>query len=395
MSEILIVRVNEKLIPDFQIQYKSKNNTAQKAVLKSWSDITQSVNQELVLILAAELVLNTQVNIPSKSDEVIRQSIPFAIEEVLASDVNNNHCAYQNIKENLFLVSVVSHEIMSKIIQLLKNYNLKCDQLYSELFTIPTLTDQLSVLNCGQSLLINENFHKGTRIHKKSFATYLQISKQKKGMIFSDQHFQVAENVNFNVKKTPTAQLQAHTLCTGKYVNLFQGTYQSGDKELKQSNPWKSLLILISVLVVSWLSISFYQLWNLNAEISENKNKQLMFLSEVIPNANQTQRNDPYASIQSFLKRTEQANGTHNSSGLMTPLYYLGKTLNAYPDLQLQSLRKRDNKLEVKLLAPDVTVLNKFQMSLDKNAISMRVRIGTRDSSKNGIVSIITMEQLR
>lgn len=394
MSEILIVRINEKLIPDFQINYNSKNNTAQKAVLSSWSEIQLDKNLQLILILSAELVFNTHVSIPSKNEEVIRQSIPFAIEEILASDISENHCAYHLLTENEFLVSVISIDNINKIRQLLKTNNLKCDQIYSEIFSIPTFKDQLSILNCKESILVNEPQYEGTRLSLQTLPTYLRLSKYKESVIFSDNSIDLKVTNDAMIKVTDTALLQAQTIVSGNYVNMFQGVYQSGDKESKKEKPWKKVLIFSAILIFSWLSISLYQFWKLNSAITQIKNQQLTFLQKVIPNANQTQKNDPFAAIQSFLKGKENSQGSKDSSGLMTPLYYLGKTLNTYPDVQVQSLRKRENKIEIKLLAPDVNVLNKFQTSLDKIALSMRVRIGTRDSSKDGIVSVITMENL-
>ena len=394
MSEILIVRINEKLTPDFQINYNSKNNTAQKSVLLSWSEIKHNNNQEIILILAAELVFNTHINIPSKNEEVIRQSIPYAIEEILASDISENHCAYHLLSENQFIVSVISNDNINKIIQLLKKHNLNCEKLYSEIFSVPTFKDHLSILNCNESLLINENNNEGTRLSAQTLPKYLELSKQQKCIVFSDNSVDLNVCEDAMIKVTDTGLLQAQAICSCDYVNLFQGVYQSGDKELTKEKPWKSVLIFLVVLVFSWLSISLYQFFKLNAEITQIKNLQLAYLQKVIPNANQSQKNYPYAAIQSFLKGKENSQGSRDSSGLMTPLYYLGKTLSIYPDVQVQSLRKRENKLEIKLLAPNVNVLNKFQTSLDKIALSMRVRIGTRDSSKDSIVSIITMEQL-
>ena len=394
MSEFLIVRINEKLIPDFQINYNAKTNTAQKVVVSSWSEIQANKNQQIILIIAAELVFNTHVSIPSKNEEVIRQSIPFAIEEIVASDINENHCAYHLLSENKFMVSVISLENINQIKQLLKIHNLNCEKLYSEIFSIPTFNNQLSILYGNESLLLNENQHEGTRITIKALPKYLQLCTHKNSIIFSDVAIDLKDYVDAMVKVTDTALLQSQTIVSGSYVNLFQGVYNSANKESDKKNPWKKLLILSAVLILSWLTISLNQIWKLNAAISQIKNQQLAFLQKAIPNANQTQKNAPYAAIQSFLKRKENSKDSNDFSGLMTPLYYLGKTLTAFPDVQVQSLRKRENKLEIKLLAPGVNVLNKFQSNLDKMALSMRVKIGTRDSSKDGIVSIITMEQL-
>ena len=94
MSEYVIVRINENLIPEFQIKYNTSDNTVNKSKVLSWAHIKLENTQQLILIVYANLVLTTKVRIPSKNEEVIRQSIPFALEEELATDVDDNHFAY-------------------------------------------------------------------------------------------------------------------------------------------------------------------------------------------------------------------------------------------------------------------------------------------------------------
>ena len=179
-----------------------------------------------------------------------------------------------------------------------------------------------------------------------------------------------------------------------KAVNIFQGDYSKSKDNKKRTNKSKFTVYALAALVLSWLSISSLQLWQSGSEIKDIKNKQLELLSKLIPNASSAEKNDPYAAIQSRLKQTQSIKTTNTSNGFIKALYYLGATLNKHNKIQVQSLRQRDNKLEIKLLAENVSFLNAFQADLAKNALNMRVKTGTRESNKQGILSVITMEKL-
>ena len=397
MSEYVIVRINEKLIPEFQINYNTSENLAQKSKISSWSDIKVQKNQSLTLILSANNILNTEVKIPSKNEEVIRQSIPYALEEELANDIDDNHFSYRQKSEQQFIVSIVNKDIMHEIRKQVNDVDLKCAQLYSEIYTIPSIESFTSFCIFEDYVIIRDGCT-GSTIKRKLIGDYLKLSKNKKQVVYSHNKLKLADNSSITLNRQDTTLLQAKTLIANiaatKVVNLFQGDYQQNIDTRKPVNPWMKLIVLSAFLIGSWLFINLLQLWKLSSEIKAIKASQSTLLQELIPNASQTERNDPYSAIQSRLKLSENQQSTSAGVGFIKALGYLGQTLVQHPTIQVQSLRQRNTKLEVKLLAQNVNLLNQFQSGLEKNVLSMRIKTGTRDTSKEGISSVITMEQL-
>lgn len=393
MSEYAIVRINEKLIPEFQINYNAVTNTVIKNSVSSWQDINVQKSQELLLILSANLVINTQINIPSKNEEIIRQSIPFALEEQIASDVEDNHFANTQLGEQLFLVSIVDKNIMLTIKQALNSHNLTCEKLYSEIFSVPRHKDSISICEVGDYHLLNEDYA-GTKLSSTMLKSYLRLKKSKNKIIYTIKQTIFEKNSQINVKQLDTVLLQAQTLNTGLTINLFQGEFAQNSDKKDSINPWKKLFGLVTVLVVSWLLINVYQLWSLSNTVDDLKQKQKTLLVKLIPDAGSSEQNNPYAAIQSRLKLANNSQNSATGSGFILSLTYLGKTLQQHKSIQVLSLRQRETKLEVKLQAPNVSSLNDFQQNLEKDVLNIRIKTGTRDTNKEGISSIITMEQL-
>jgi len=397
MSEYVIVRINDKLIPEFQIRFKISENTAFKSKVLSWEDIKLKKHEKLILILSANLILTTEIQIPSKSEEVIRKSIPFALEEEIATDVEENHFSYMHLTDQMFLVSVISKKIMDQLLEHLAKADLVCDELYSEIFTIPFNKNKLSLCNIDDKYIVRDRLL-GTTIDNSSLSTYLNLSKQKEVVYYTNKLDKDLKDISL-IKQIESIDiksefLQAITITSNKSINLFQGEYSQNIDRKKTVNPWKKLIILSSILFLSWMGTHIYQIWKLSFEIDKLKNDQKKLMLNVIPNASKVEINDPYSAFQSKLKLTQNSEHSSNNQGFIIALSYLGKTLSQHKNIQVESLRLRDTKLEVKLLAKDVNQLNQFQLNLKNSALTMRVVTGTRDSTQDGISSIITMEQL-
>lgn len=397
MPEYVIVRINQRLLPEFQTNYNSKDNITSQKVISSWTQIELQKNEKLILIIAANLVFNSQVKIPSKSDEVIRQSLPYTMEEELCNDIEQNHFAYSQLSDQNFNVAIVGLDIIQEIRKQIDLVGLNCDTLYSEIYSIPEHKNATTLFILKKYIIVRDG-STGTTLTKKLLAPYLKLSDKNKHVIYAADKLKLPANKKIVFNIADTLQLQAQTISSvatfDNAVNLFQGDYAQNIDIKKTTNPWKKVKILLTLLVFSWLFINIFQLWQLSSEIDSAKTHQSDLLRKLIPNASQSELLDPYSAIQSRLKISQTELTSTTSAGFIKALGYLGQTLAQNPDVQIQSLRLRNSKLEVKVKTSSLSYLNKFQSNLERNVIAMRIKTGTRDTDKDGINSIITMEQL-
>lgn len=393
MSNFVIVRINDKLIPEFLIKYNSTEKIAQKSNISSWADVNQESKEKLIVLLSANLVFSSQVNIPSKNDEIIRQSIPFTIEEELATDIELNHFAYKKNANQDLWVSVVNTQILEELLVKIDQNDLSCHAIYSEVYSCPHQKGMTTLCVFKKYIIIRDD-NNGTTVKPEMLNKYLKLSKNKQRVLFSQTDLKIKSHKSVINKTIDMAILQAQTICSGEGVNLLQEKFAQDQSNIKRVNPWKKLAILCLLLIGSWLFINIFQIWKLNDNINTLKESQKTLLTKLIPTASQTELNDPYSAVLSRLKLNQESQVNNYNKGFIQALIYVGKTLQQHPTIEIMSLRQRASKLEVKLQASDVSSLNQFQQSLEKSAYSMRVKTGTRDSNNDGFSSIITMEQL-
>lgn len=393
MSEYVIVRINDQLIPEFQINYAAKSKTSSKTSVSAWSSIVVKNNETLILIISANLVLTTAVKIPSKSDEIIRQSIPFIIEEHIANEIDDNHYSYQQISEQNFLVSVINKNIIEEIQQNLITNHLKCTQLYSEIFTIPYNRKKTSLLISDNYILARDKYS-GSLLTHKMLTSYLHAAQSESQEIYSQNNIDETAYPQGKFNRLNTDILQCMTIVSEGGVNVFQGQYEQNDDNKAVNHPWKKLMVLSIILVISWLFMSVYQITNLSSDIEKLKINQSQLFIKHVNNASETEKRDPYSAFQSRLQQNQTQNNANTKTGFIKSLTFLGKTLTQHPLIKVQGLRQRDTKLEVTLQAQNTNALNLFQSDLEKNVLFMRVKTGTRESNNEGVNSVITMENL-
>ncbi|MCF6319708.1 MAG: type II secretion system protein GspL [Proteobacteria bacterium] len=394
MSDYVIVRINEKLIPEFQINYNANTKIANSRPVSVWSDIVLEHKEKLILIISASIVLTQKIKIPSKNEEIIRQSIPYALEELLANDIDDNHFAYRQMSEQNFLVSVIQTSAMEVIQKELKNNGLDCQQMVSEIFAVPYHLGKISIISLNNYHIIREEYT-GTTVRTSMLKAYIASSRIDKQILYAQPELDTSEFPNAEIKKIDTTLLHAMTVTSQDSVNLLQAQFSQKDDKAQTKKPLRKMLILMVMLMVSWLAINIYSLWDISADINELKDRQEKLLLELIPNASETEKRDPYSAILSRLKISQNNKPTNGKGGFIQSLHYIGQTLLDHPTIQVQSLRQRNSKLEVSVRTTDMSKLNAFQSSLEKNVWAMRVKTGTREVSNNGVSSVITMEAMQ
>lgn len=394
MPDFVLVGIDSKLNPKYQINYNSDSFSVEKRNISSWSEITTGNNRQLIFTLPAQLVYHTRVKIPSKNEEIIRQSLPNLIEEELANDIELNHYAYLQSSDEYHEVAVVSNSIVTEIYNKIVEYGFKNPKLYSEIYLCPCHED-CTVCNFEDYFIINFD-HKGTKINKdqKTLNNYLQLIGAGKTIVYTEKELPGIEFENPEIRKVDIAKLTLKTITSKEYINLFQGKYSIDSQKHKQKSPIKKLLVLCGLLIISWLTINVISLNSLSNKAEEVQFKQRELLSDLIPDITPAELNNPYAGMLSRLKISENSNSNNSGDTFIKSLSYLGKALQGNKEIYVLSLRLREDKLEVKIQSQDISSLNAFQSNLEKSSFDMRVKTGTRDSNKDGILSVITMERL-
>ncbi|KPJ87534.1 MAG: hypothetical protein AMJ53_18020, partial [Gammaproteobacteria bacterium SG8_11] len=116
------------------------NETGQMPGLVYYGDLKTAANHatgcRVVVFVSGINILLTHVNLPAMNKQRLARAIPFALEENLASDIDNIHFAVGSRIEDTTACAIVERHDMDAWQKLLKQVNIQADVLTSECFGV-------------------------------------------------------------------------------------------------------------------------------------------------------------------------------------------------------------------------------------------------------------------
>ena len=100
-------------------KFDSRDELQEEGRFNSLNDLTdffeENAQEEFIIIMAGQQVSLVGAEMPIKNARQIIKALPFAVEEQLANDINQNHLVYLGKQGNEARAAIVQHEFMSSL----------------------------------------------------------------------------------------------------------------------------------------------------------------------------------------------------------------------------------------------------------------------------------------
>ena len=399
-TEKYLLRLNSKLQPFELLFYTIDPIQARRQQVSGWDDpYVQGVVEKnhLCLLIPAQWVYVTQSQIPAKSADLIRQSLPFAVEEELSNDVQDNQYAFTQMGEGQQLVAVIDNQRYQALSDCLKEQNLTVKQVFSEFFLCPWRSEQpflfFSEAAAGETSQVQ------LRTGLTDGISFPEDQLEQMLGVFIDEGRSVAycgpnpqpvldDNGHQNMDLT---EVLAH-FDPQRLPNLIQEGLDQKQSSQKASAGMRNLAWMALLLVLSWAAVSSIRHVRLSSQISDIQAEQKELVSELFSDITDVELNDPYATLQSRL-RLSGGDGGGSSKSLLMGLSYVGQVMPSAP-VRLDSMRLLDDTIELNVAAQNAAIINRFQEALAQRALQFEVVVGTKEVDDNELKTIITMRLL-
>lgn len=372
-------------------------------------------DRKIIVLLPAADVLTTAVDIPVKSHAKILQALPFALEEIVADDVEDLHFAAGQRKEGGDIpVSIIAHEKLAAYVELLTEAGIDPDALVSENHGLANLPGTISMLIAEDQILINDGDKTDLSLQgigpaeamaaigayemdeSPSAADEDDDAEQapaaprhvlvycESGLEQTYAHDFIALRHDFeslDVKLLPDGMLPrlAVTVATGAGVNLLQGRYGAKTEYSSYFRPWRyaaMLLLGLGVVATANKGVSYFQLSQREAELREQ------FMSEyrqIVPGAPDVA--DPAAAVNSLRARAGGSSST--PPVFLQSLEHLSTALGENDEADVQAISYRAGVVDIRLSAPSVSVLDNVQRLVDEGgAFDAAIQSTDQDGDK-------------
>ena len=251
-----------------------------------------------VVLLQAEDVLLTRASVPSKQARQILQAVPFAVEEQLASDIEDCHFALGGRYDSGEVsVAVVDRRLFEQRLDSLRQVNICPEIVLVDVLQVP-LDGSVSLLVDHDRLLIRTGAAAGLSFPLEQMAQAIGLLSvaQRADLIIrvaADQRETIDLAVNqvnaeYNMSCSVVEQDldSLEYLCRGldwRGLSLLQGEFQVKQPSTGRRGIWRSVAILGLVAFVLHLTVLFGQGLYLERQAQEFELAAQQLYAEIFP----------------------------------------------------------------------------------------------------------------
>ena len=386
MSITHLLRINTDGEPTALYQFDAHSNSCHEHAVDGWSDASLKA-AELIIIVPAQWVYQTRTQVASKNDEILKKSIPFAVEEELSNELEDNFFAYQLQSDGSQQVVAIQQQPLITLHQNIMDLGLKVAHIYSEHAWLPADEQLVHVWMEQTGCLIRFGLNQTMLVAPSQVAELVPV--------FAAEGVQLVSNAKLTLPDHPIKRPLkladcARQVVQGDHIDLWVDELKHQRQEQRQSS-WRVVWLLAAVVLISWLGIRVFQYQQLNDAVVNLQQQQQNILLSAFPDAAEVELNDPFAAIKSRLQRL--TGQQQQPAVLLDAVHGIGQVSQQQTQVALRGLRLSNGVLEIQILAPSMSVINQFHQALQNTLPQYRVLIGVNElGDDNQFKSILTME---
>lgn len=331
---------------------------------------------KVVVIVPAEDVLLTHASVPGKkSRNVMRQAVPYLLEEQLADDVEGLHFSLGLVDGDEVAVAVVARELLDEWLALLRDAGIAPHELIPETLALPLERDAWTLLADTEGrLLLRDGPQSGMAMDVANAQTILQAAiegadEEKRPSTLAiyecgELHMSLPD-LDVEMTRAPMREdilsLMVAGYQTTDTINLLQGHYSRRERIGQYWRPWKVPLGLVAALIVLQVTTTMFDYQRLSTEKARLWNEVLATYKQAFPK----ESNVPYPQrqMEEHLKRL-RGGGSTSAASFSQLLAKSGQLFRDSSGLTLKRLSFKNGSLDVALVIGDLQKLDQLKQQL-------------------------------
>ena len=348
-------------------------------------------NRSVILLLPASDVLLLAIDLPVKSNNQIKKALPFALEELMADEMETYHLVWHRQAKGQVYVAAINREKFKTCLASFQEYGIKLAGVYAEILCLPYLENSCSLLIEHQNAILRTGQWLGGGIEVEVLPIVLDKIRQDNPDLATLQYWSASEPAQW-LTELPI-NLTHHTIDPSLLLLESAGTkltgelnLLTGDFEPKNTQPvkWKKWLpalaiILITALLQTGVLLNSY--WQQKTELASLETKTLSLFKQTFPEIKRIV-NIKVQADQQLIDLQKQSTG--KGSPFMQLLYQTGQVLSVNPDFEIRQLDYINDSLQVQLNAPTISQVEQVKQQLESSK-QLSVKIQAAEANQKGV----------
>lgn len=371
---MLILRLQQ---PDDQtFAYTTLGN---KALFNDWAQgnwadaVRLAGNQPVTLLIPTREVLLTHTGLATTNARQIRQALPFALEENLVGELEEQHFVWQEASTGGLDVAVIDYERLGAWLAVLKQHKLRAKAILPDVFMLPWTEGQPTIWQRNGQVWVRTSARNGFSCPADAAPILIEglfeeDDAERQAQVYSDVPAQWLNGLQTVAEPFPNRLTQRY-LDDALGLNLIKG-YQDKSVSAFQNHwkRWRPTAIAASLALLIAAGLQGMQTYHLKRQVDASNQQNLALFQELFPTIKGVSIEDIRSRTLSEMQKLNESNAKPASK--VSPIPYLasiGKSFQQDNRLKITELRIRNNKIALAFTAPDLQLVDKLQQDLKQN----------------------------
>jgi general secretion pathway protein L len=368
MAETLLIRLTagtpgfrDWVLVDEQGQGKGPVQTGVPDV-----GIINGVRRVVVLVPGGEVSL-AEARVPGRNRQRVLRAIPYALEEQLATDVEELHFALGPVTDgDRYPVAVVERSNMDAWAALLRENAIQAEQWIPETLALPSDAGW-SLMVDGETVLVRSGDYAGFAADTDNLPVLFSLFQAKQqapetARVFGSTRLDLElVEVECVDERVQPLEVLARGWAQGPGINLLQGAYSRREEWGRLLRPWKAsaaLLLAGFILVGISTGLNYFHLsqqrQQLKAEIEDVYRKAFPQAKRIV---------NPRAQMEQKLKQLRRQAGGGNTDFLAMFAETAG-VVRTTEGINVRGASYRSGRLDLDLQADNLQILDNLKQAL-------------------------------
>jgi general secretion pathway protein L len=339
-----------------------------------------AANRRVTVFVPATDIGLIHANIPTKSKQKMLKAVPYAVEDLLADDVETLHFALGRTNEDGdTAIAVAQLKHMQQWIDALAQANLEPDELIPDVLALPYLPNEWTIFIDGDNAAIRTHEQQGFACDATNLAATLEVAFAEA----KDKAPQRLRLMNFTSQAAPVSLPEAceiseemqgersllHVLAENitdtHSISLLQGSFSRQQKILKLVYPW----IPVAAALAGWMVLhainTTLHINRLDTHVAQLIQQQKDIYKRAFPDAKKME--NPRKLMESKLKELRGNNGPAQDGAtlsLLSLLDSIAPTLRNAAGLNLGSLNFRGDSMVLEITMGNLEGVEQLKQQL-------------------------------
>jgi general secretion pathway protein L len=344
--------------------------------------------RRVVVLVPGEDVALYEARVPGgRNRQRLLRAIPFALEEQLASDVEDLHFALGGaLGDDRYPVAVVERRQMDAWAALLRDAGIGAHQWVPETLALPRSEAGWSLLTDAERVLVRSGDFAGFACEADNLGVMISLLAgsdqlpEKARVYGADPVELIGVEVEVDASQLRSLDILARGWSQGPVIDLLQGAYSRREEWGRLLRPWKATaaLLLAGLLLAGvGTGVNYYRLTQLQRQLAEDI--QTLY-KQTFPDARRIV--NPRVQMEQQLKQLQRRAGG-GSTDFLGMFAETANVVRSAQGISVQGASYRDGRLDLDLQADNLQLLDSLKQALaGSGRMNAEIQSATTDNNQ-------------